>query len=202
MRLKRSVGPAFAMNHLLKSEAHIDEVLSKLFGWMDKFAEEQTPTDIDKYLAYAAYDVLGEVFFSKPFGFVDQGKDLGGTLAAAKGSQAIASSLGYFQWLFFLLANPLTTWLEILPFGFIYNASKSAVDKRRRSPDSRLDGLALWLKTNREHPERLSLREVYATSNVAVQAGAETVSCESRLSLGSRLTLESEQVILRDRGIR
>lgn len=179
MRLNRSVGPAFAATHLLRSEVHIDEVLTKLFGWLDKFAEEQKPTDLDKYLAYAAYDILGEVVFSKCFGFIDQGKDVGGTLAAAKGVQAVASSLGYIRWLFFLLVNPVTTWLGVLPLGFIYNASKDAVDQRRNNPDSRFDGLASWLKTSQENPERLSLREVYATSTIAVQAGAETVSCES-----------------------
>lgn len=179
MRLKRVLGPAYAASHLLKSETHIDDVLSKLFGWMDKFAAEHKPMDLDHYLGYAAYDVVGEVFFSKPFGFMDQGKDVGGTLAAAKGVQAIGAVLGFFRWLYLVLANPFTTWLGILPLGYIYNASKKAVQSRQANPDARFDSLALWLKTSQESPDRLSLHEVYSASTLVVQAGAETVSCES-----------------------
>lgn len=38
--------------------------------WMDAFARDGTPMELDKYLTYTALDIVGEVVFSKPFGFV------------------------------------------------------------------------------------------------------------------------------------
>lgn len=181
MRLSRILGPAYSASHLLRSEAHIDEVLCKLFGWMDKFAAERKPMDLSHFLGYAAYDVVGEVFFSQSFGFVDQGRDVGGTLAAAKGVQAMGAILGYFHWLYLVLANPVMTWLGVLPVGFVYNAAQKAVRSRRANPDARFDGLALWLKASQDNAERLSLHEVCSASTIVVQAGAETVSCEPYL---------------------
>lgn len=178
MRLSKAIGPAYAANHLLKSEGHMDAVMSKLFGWMDQFATDWKPMDLDHYLAYTAFDIVGELFFSQPFGFIDQGKDIKGSLAAAKGVQALGTMVGYFEWLFYLVANPFMTWLGILPLGYIYNISKDAVNQRQTNPEARHDGLALWLKTHQENPERLSLREIYASSLTVVQAGAETVSGE------------------------
>lgn len=156
----------------------MDANVLKLLGWMDQFAAQHKPMDLDLYLAYTAFDVVGELFFSKPFGFIDQGRDIAGSLAAAKGLQATGTMLGYFRWLFYLIANPVTTWLGVLPFGYIYNTSMQAVNERLENPDARFDGLSLWLKSHHESPERLSLREIYATSSTVVQAGAETVSCE------------------------
>lgn len=177
-RLSRTVGPAFAANTLLKSEDHMDAVISKLLGWMDQFSADQKPMDLDLFFSYASFDMVGELFFSRRFGFLDQGKDIDGSLAAAKGVVWVGTVLGYFHWLYFLIVNPFTTWLGVLPTGYIYNASAQAVDERLKNPDARFDGLALWLKTHQESPDKLSLREIYATSTLVVQAGAETVSCK------------------------
>lgn len=178
MRLSRSVGPAYSANYLLKSEDHIDEVVVKLLRWMDGYAADHKPMDLDHYLAYTAFDTVGELFFSRSFGFIDQGRDIGGSLAAAKSVQAMGTMLGYFHWLFYLLVNPFTTWLGCLPLGYMYNTTMQAVKERQKNPDARFDGLALWMKTHQDTPERLSLREMYATSTAVVQAGAETVSSE------------------------
>lgn len=178
MRLSRSTGPAFAASHLLKSENHMDEVMVKLFGWMDKFATDHKPMNLDEYLAYTASDVIGELFFSKSFGFIEQGRDIGGALASAKGVQAMGTMLGYFHYLFYLLVNPFTTWLGLLPLGYVYKTSLETVKERQKNPDARFDGLALWMKTYQNTPERLSLREIYATTTTVVQAGGRATSCK------------------------
>lgn len=178
MRLSRSLGPAYSATSILKSEANIDDVLGKFFSCVDRFAATNKPMDLDHYLAYAAYDILGEVLFSKSFGFLDQGKDIGGTLAAAKGVQALGATLGHFPTLVKILVNPFTTWLGLLPMGYIYHVTKELVEERERNHDARYDGLAQWLKISRENPERLSSREVLSSSALAIQGGSETVSCE------------------------
>lgn len=197
MRLSRSTGPAYLASRLLKSENHMDDVILKLFRWMDKFATDRGPMHLDHYLAYAAFDVVGELFFSRSFGFIEQGRDIGGALASAKGVQAMGAMLGYFQYFFYFLVNPLTTWLGLLPLGFIYNTTLEAVKERETNPDARFDGLALWMKTHRDAPDRLSLREIYATSTTVVQAGAETVSCKCAAAICLATNIGKARTLIR-----
>lgn len=177
-KLSRTVGPAFAAATLIKAEGHMDAVIAKLLGWMDEFSTDQKPMDLGLFFAYTSFDMSGELFFSRQFGFLDQGKDISGSIASAKGVELVGTMMGYFHWLYFLIVNPFTTWLGILPTGYIYNTALTAVVERLKNSDARYDGLAMWLKTHQDSPERLTLRELYATSTLVVQASAGTVSGE------------------------
>ena len=54
----------------MQSEEAIGRLIERLMEWMDVFARDGTPMELDKYLSYTALDIVGEVVFSKPFGFV------------------------------------------------------------------------------------------------------------------------------------
>lgn len=56
--------------NVLKSEEAVGQLIEQLMEWMDTFARDGTPMALDKYLTYTALDIVGEVVFSKPFGFV------------------------------------------------------------------------------------------------------------------------------------
>lgn len=58
----------YLQHNVMKSEPAIDENISKFFGWMDKFSDEKRPLDLDQFFTYVAFDITGEVIFSKPFG--------------------------------------------------------------------------------------------------------------------------------------
>jgi hypothetical protein len=44
-----------------------------------------------------AFDVIGEVVFSKPFGFLEQGKDIGNAIQNSLALSAYISVAGYFR---------------------------------------------------------------------------------------------------------
>lgn len=54
----------------------MDTNISKLIGWMDKFAEEKKPMDLDKFFTYVSFDITGDIVFSKPFGKYEYDKDV------------------------------------------------------------------------------------------------------------------------------
>lgn len=58
----------YLQHNVLKSEPAIDENISKFLGWMNKFADEEKPLDLDQFFTYVSFDITGEVMFSKPFG--------------------------------------------------------------------------------------------------------------------------------------
>jgi hypothetical protein len=53
--------------------------------------------DITNWLAYFAWDFLGEMTFSKRFGFMEEEKDWGGMIRNAKGVQQYFSLVRPFQ---------------------------------------------------------------------------------------------------------
>jgi hypothetical protein len=58
----------YLQHNVIKSEPALDTNIAKLFVWMDQYAEEGKPMDLDKFFTYVAFDITGEVVFSKPFG--------------------------------------------------------------------------------------------------------------------------------------
>ena len=56
------------LQHVSKSEPAMDTNISKFIGWMDKFAKEKKPMDLDKFFTYVSFDTTGGIIFSKPFG--------------------------------------------------------------------------------------------------------------------------------------
>lgn len=58
----------YLQHNVIKSEPAMDTNISKLIGWMDKFAEEKKPMDLDNFFTYVSFDITGDIIFSKPFG--------------------------------------------------------------------------------------------------------------------------------------
>lgn len=168
--------PAYTLSNILQSEANIDNVWITFLDWMDKFAQSGKPMDLDQYLAYATLDVVGEVLFSKPFGFTEKGSDIKGAIQGTKAANLIGAGLAYFPWLHLLVANPFVTWLGVMPYGLLFDRAAAAVDERERNTDSRFDMLAFWMKRHKEHPDRVSLRELYAQVTLNVGAGGDGVA--------------------------
>lgn len=54
----------------MQSEEAVGRLIERLMDWMDVFARDGTPMALDKYLSFTTLDIVGEVVFSKPFGFV------------------------------------------------------------------------------------------------------------------------------------
>lgn len=58
----------YLQHNVSKSEPAMDTNISKLIGWMDRFADEKKPMDLDKFFTYVSFDITGDIVFSKPFG--------------------------------------------------------------------------------------------------------------------------------------
>lgn len=175
--LSRHLAPAYTLSNLLRSEATVGQTLDLLFNWLDKFAAEGKPIDLDKYFTFATSDVIGETIFSKQFGFLREGRDIDNTIANAHPQAAYVSVAGFFRWFHVLfLSNPVITWLGVTPWGHLINTAMAAIRERQANPDARFDALAHWLKMLEDHPDRMQLHEVNSAAFNAIAAGNETVA--------------------------
>jgi hypothetical protein len=169
----------FSLSHLLKSEEHFDSNIERLLGWMDIHAQEHRPMHLDKFFSYTAFDNAGEAVFSQSFGFLVKGEDIGGSIQNSRYLNRYLGIAGYMYWLHVLLvANPVMTWLGILPLGHVFQISKAALVKRRKDPDARFDIIAHWFKTQKQQPDQLTDRNIEAQATLSVAAGSDTLSCK------------------------
>jgi hypothetical protein len=161
----------------LRSERHIDGLIALLEKRLTGLAMENKPVESDKWFNYLAFDAISEVTFSKAFGFLETGTDVGGSIENSRILTFYVAVMGYFQIIHRLtLGNPLIRKLDLTPSQHIFDTVRRAVTARKSNPDKRADMLEQWMLQLREHPERFEENELYGVSNGTVGVSANTIS--------------------------
>ncbi|OLN97830.1 Pisatin demethylase 8 [Colletotrichum chlorophyti] len=178
-----------AMQHLAPFiDDTVDVLMAKLDGFSAGF-EARKSVDLGAWLHYFAFDVLGEVAFSRSFGFLAEGRDIEDAIATIDRSQAYNGVVGQMPWVDFLLRrNPL--W-NLFPSLSTKNApitriALSELERRRpfdkesegklRSEDGRQDLLASLIKGHMKDPERFTEGDVFAVAHGAIFAGSDSTA--------------------------
>lgn len=177
IELSRHLAAGYLLTNLLQAEPAVDDTVELLLGWLDRHADGHEPIDLDRFFTYTTFDVVGEVIFSRSFGFLREGRDIGGAIANSLAQNIYVAVGGYVQWFHLLLSNPLVTWLDVLPFGHIIDTAVGAIREREKNPDARFDAVAHWFRYLGQNPGRMSAREFQSAASNAVAAGADTVAC-------------------------
>ena len=75
-QLKKPVVPLFATSNLLSYESFIDNTTSFLIHRLDESFSGGKICDFGLWLEMFVFDVLGEMTFSKRYGFLEKGEDI------------------------------------------------------------------------------------------------------------------------------
>ncbi|KAG8158167.1 hypothetical protein KVR01_011928 [Diaporthe batatas] len=179
LRLNTHFRQGYDAKYVIRSESFMDEVLVKMFAWLDKAAEEKTSLKLGEHFSYAAYDITGEVTFSKSFGFTEKGEDIGGAIAVNEAMELFFVLFGYIRYVSYIFCNPLTTWLGVLPLGYMGDLAKSALAERKKNPDARFDIAAHWFRALENNgPSKIWNDGMIVASAISnLGAGSDTVSC-------------------------
>ncbi|KAH7040011.1 cytochrome P450 [Microdochium trichocladiopsis] len=179
--MKYMSNAGFLLHNVLQYEGTIDENIAKLKRWMDRHAVEGRQMDLDKFFTYMAFDITGEITFSKPFGFLDEGKDVGGAIATNVALQIFLCTFGFYRWASWALCNPLVTWTQLAPVGHIVNTSMRAIAERQKNPDAKFDMCSHWFrgiqKAKKEGFGNFDERHLLSAAVSNLGAGSDTVSC-------------------------
>lgn len=169
----------------------MDEVFVKLFSWLDKAAKEKTSLKLGDFFSYAAYDITGEVTFSKSFGFTEKGEDIGGAIAVNEAMELFFVLFGYIRYVSYIFCNPLTTWLGVLPLGYMGDMAKSVLLERKKNPDARFDIAAHWFRAlEKNGPSKIWNDDMIVASAISnLGAGSDTVSCSMQYVVTARSTM-------------
>jgi hypothetical protein len=137
--------------------------------------------DLGAYLHYFAFDVLGEVAFSRSFGFLAEGRDVDDAIKTIDQSQAYNGIVGQIPELDFLLRrNPVR---QMIPGMSTKNAlitrmaleemeNRRPFDKENagllRTGDGRRDLMASLIQGHLKNPERFGEGDVFAVAHGAM----------------------------------
>lgn len=77
--LKRPVAAIYSMSNLVSFESYVDSTMQVFFDQLDKrFVAKGEVCDLGTWLQWFAFDVMGEITFSKRFGFLESARDVDG----------------------------------------------------------------------------------------------------------------------------
>ncbi|KAJ5929145.1 hypothetical protein N7454_006993 [Penicillium verhagenii] len=158
----RSLSAGFSLTNITKTEPYIDSVLKLFKTRFDELSDTGSTVQFQDWFSFFAFDVLGEVTFSKSFGFVESGTDIRNAIANT-------GSLVYY----IASARPATqlSHLRHMP---------SCCRKSQENPEIRHDMMQRWLDVRASHPDRLSERDIFAAAVANIGAGAETISATAQ----------------------
>ena len=80
--LKRPVANAYSLSALVSLESRVDSTMEVFCTQLtERFVDKQQVCDLGKWLQMFAFDVIGELTFSKRLGFLESGEDINGVMA-------------------------------------------------------------------------------------------------------------------------
>ncbi|PVH76614.1 cytochrome P450-like protein [Cadophora sp. DSE1049] len=200
-KLRRSVASAYSMSNLVTFEPLVDSTIAAFLTQLQNRVVDKPGVDgildFGTWLQYYAFDVIGELTFSKRLGFVDQGKDIEGVISVLERMLNYFAVVGQAPWLDrVFLKNPLLLWCA--EKGYIDTTSPVAVfarsrmasrlsgsdaskhqDEEKASP-ARRDFLDRFLAANKKDPEFISDQRVLALTVANVFAGSDTTAITLR----------------------
>ncbi|KAF2728074.1 cytochrome P450 [Polyplosphaeria fusca] len=91
---RKIVNAVYLMSSILKSEDKIDECTTLFLKRLGEHADENADMDLGEWLEMYAYDVIGEVFFGRKFGFLEKSCDHGNYIASLDVIMPVLNLLG------------------------------------------------------------------------------------------------------------
>lgn len=138
--------------------------------------------DLGSYLHYYAFDVLGEIAFSRRFGFLEAGYDLEKAIKTIDDMQWYDGIVGQIpEWDFAFRRNPLwkcvPSWLLTGNF-LITRMALEEMDKRKKLGKQldRRDLMASLFEAHEKAPQNFTEGDVFAVAHGAIFAGSDSTA--------------------------
>ena len=185
---KRVANVPYSMAAMQQLSPFIDDTIALFMTKIDQHISGQLDKsaagpifDLGAYLHYFAFDVLGEVAFSRSFGFLAEGRDVDNAIKTIDKSQAYNGIVGQVPELdFFLRRNPLWKLIPALSTknALITRMALEAMSHRRpfdkdsagllRSGDGRRDLMSSLIQGHLKDPSKFSEGDVFAVAHGAM----------------------------------
>lgn len=197
-QLRRNVNSAFSMSTLVQYEPLVNEVVDLFLTQTAKiYAHPHQPCNFAKWLQFFAFDVIGQITYSKRHGFVDKNEDIDGMIGYLARLFSYVAPIGQIPWLDLLflknplvllldrlgikmLAFPVTTFAKTRMAERLDELSSPASTDPEKSPDSKTTGhvdlLSKFLAAQSANPQFMTDARVLTMAVSMAFAGSETTA--------------------------
>lgn len=188
---KKVANVPYSMAAMQQLSPFIDDSIEALMVKMDamadgslvvggRSADGRPVIDLGNWLHWFAFDVLGEVAFSRSFGFVEQGRDVDGAIKTIDQMQKYNGIIGQIPFLDnFGRRNALLPYIGLGPSASLITRmalqemeSRQPFDKESegkwRGGDGRQDLLASLIKGHLKDPDKFGVGDVFAVAHGAM----------------------------------
>ncbi|KAK4939243.1 hypothetical protein LTR10_020439 [Elasticomyces elasticus] len=198
-KLRRAVSNAYAMSTLVQFEQYVDSTtMAFLLQMRTRFADRADQLcNFSTWLQWYAFDVIGELTFSKRLGFLDRGEDVEGIIKSIEEMLDYAAVVGQMPFLDNVFKkNPIR--LLLSQYGLI-KSNTAMVDFARKRLAERVDSetgilkssadvssyvrndfLSKFLAAHQKDPEFITNDRVLALTTANIFAGSDTTAISLR----------------------
>ena len=174
--IRSAVAPAYTMTNVLRNESHIDKTIALMEKRVDQASQPGKAIDFGSWIHFLTWDIMGEITFSRRFGFLDQARDVGNALSNTFYLALYVTSMGYMQWLHsFLFGNPILRWLDFQPNEHAYNICVESMKIRKKHTEPHVDMMEHWMRMHTKHPERMTETGLFAAVMGNLGGGGDTI---------------------------
>ncbi|KAK3956653.1 cytochrome P450 [Pseudoneurospora amorphoporcata] len=186
---KRVANVPYSMAAMQQLSPFIDDTIELLARKIDEhIAQSKGMFDLGDHLHYFAFDVLGEVAFSRNCGFLEQGRDVDNAITTIDKSQTYNGLVGQVPELDILLRrNPLWRFVPWLSTKNALITRMALEEMGRRQPfnkdtavlqtgDARQDLMASLILGHLKDPDKFGVGDVFAVAHGAIFAGSDSTA--------------------------
>ncbi|KAF2745264.1 cytochrome P450 [Sporormia fimetaria CBS 119925] len=195
-KYRRCVNNAFAMSSLVNYEPLVSSTLSFFLDKTEElYAKPGGACDFAQWLQYFAFDVIGDLTWSKRLGFIEENRDVDGIISFLKKFLSYAGPIGQIPTLDLLLEkNPLSLFAQrigltktvfpVTQFALKRSNERStSIEKIKANglPNDQanprgVDLLTKFAQAAHDHPEFMTDTQILASCTSMVFAGSETTA--------------------------
>ncbi|KAF2996528.1 hypothetical protein E8E14_000801 [Neopestalotiopsis sp. 37M] len=196
--LRSRVSGAYSMTAILSMESLVQEVLSLNKDRLTEFAHKGQVVQIDQWVNYFTFDVVGQLAMGGTIGFLQHGKDIDGIIQSIHDGFWLMSNMGNVPLQNFWFNNAFSKWVIRTFGGKRLNAFDVFVDWLEHRVDARMsDGLGEKRRDMLQHfieAKDLNGQPVKKADvmiegvNILGRAGADTTAIGILAIIGNVLT--------------
>ncbi|EXJ59424.1 uncharacterized protein A1O5_12305 [Cladophialophora psammophila CBS 110553] len=191
---KRMVSHSYSMAAVNELDLFVQRPVDRLLQRFGEHTDGGTPMNLADWLQWFAFDVIGEVSFSKQFGFLDAGKDIDDTLKAIDETLWSGIVIAELPELDRIRKSSLFKYLPVVGgydqrLNIIIGQAQQVLSERRRGREvDRRDLLSRFFQVQRENPGKFDDLDLQVTITVNIFAGSDTTSIALRAILYYAIT--------------
>ncbi|KAF9891401.1 hypothetical protein FE257_004257 [Aspergillus nanangensis] len=178
---RRLVSRIYAMDSLKDLEHYVDGAVAVFVDKMRGLQEQSI--DLGEWLQLFAFDVIGELTFSRRFGFMDAHQD-DGVFTQIKNALKSGTWLGQMPWIYWVhdfLMPVIGNYLGVnVRHGRLRDYTVQEVQARQNRGSDHQDILGKLFQVQQEKPSELSLADVTSMAASNINAGSDTTAISLR----------------------